>query len=622
MTPDRLGPYRIVSKLGRGGMGTVFLGVDDAANQSAAVKLLSAEMAQQADFRDRFKAEIEILRKLHHPNIVQIFGYGEQESHIFYAMEYVSGSSLETQLARGRAFQWREVAQFGIEIARALRHAHDRGIIHRDIKPGNLLLTEEGSLKLSDFGIARLFWKSRVTGVGSVLGTAEFMAAEQAEGRAVDQRSDLYSLGAVLYVLLARRPLYSARSFFEMLEKQRVEKPAPLHTLVSDVPAEFEQIIHRLLEKDPERRFATATVLQRRLEAMLESLNLPLEQPIDPGIDHVTVQPAAVNMPPGVDPPPIDPLAVTVDATHRAELPARGFPSELPSPLTAIPKHSLNPPLAAVSAADTPRLLEAAQGEVAASLVETPLERPDETATSSATAAGRFVAVRPGELDDEPDEPRQPPWISPQTWALVIGLLAIWLLAWYMLQPPSANTLYHRIQRQTADGAADTSSQAEDDIHQFLERYPDDERRAEVSDALERLELSRLERRLSLHGPKSPVERCYIDALNTARTDLDLGIARFQALVDLFESPEATFAPDWQCVQLAKRQIEALRKQAEAQHREQLVAVRTRLSHADEMAASDPQRAAAIRRAVIFLYQGKPWAKDLVEHARAALEKP
>ena len=169
-------------------------------------------------------------------------------------------------------FQWREVARFGLEMAQALRHAHDRGVIHRDIKPGNLLITESGTLKLSDFGIARMFWKSRLTGAGNILGTAEFMAPEQAEGRSddprgdlFDPRSDLYSLGAVLYVLLTRRRLFEAHSLMEMIAKQRTETPAPLRSLVPDVPKEFAEIIHRLLEKAPDRRIATAMVLQRPL---------------------------------------------------------------------------------------------------------------------------------------------------------------------------------------------------------------------------------------------------------------------------------------------------------------------------------------------------------------------
>ncbi len=507
MTPERLGPYRIVSKLGRGGMGMVFLGVDDATGETAAVKLLAGDMAFHSDFRERFRAEIETLRKLHHPNIVQIFGYGEQDDQIYYAMEYVSGSSLEAQLARGRAFDWREVARFGIEMTLALRHAHDRGVIHRDIKPGNLLLTEEGTLKLSDFGIARLFWKSRVTGAGNVIGTAEFMAAEQAEGRAVDQRSDLYSLGAVLYVLLARRPLYDAKSFFEMLEKQRLEKPAPLRSVAADVPVEFEQIIHRLLEKDPERRFATATVVQRRLESMLESLSLAPPA----ANDHVRVDPAPVGMPTGSELPPVNPLAVTVEATH--------FPTPIDPPSQA--DYPAAPP------ADRPEA-EPPRAAIAAEMPTDP--PPAESVPASATSPGRFVAVRPGELDQSHPERPETLWISPQTWALVIGLLAAGLIVWYMLQPLSANALYHRIEQQTADGSPDGVQQAEGEINQFLARFPGDARCAELNEDLARLEAWRMERDLgrqaggmNLKNALTPVERCYIDALNAARIDVRSG---------------------------------------------------------------------------------------------------
>ena len=598
MLPPRLGPYRIVRKIGRGGMGTVYLGVDDSSGQTAAVKLLAAEMAQQSDFRDRFKAEIETLRKLNHPNIVQIFGFGEDQEHIFYAMEFVAGSSLEEQLGRGRAFQWREVAQFGIEVARALRHAHDRGVIHRDIKPGNLLLTEEGVLKLSDFGIARLFGNVRLTGVGGVLGTAEFMAPEQAEGRAVDPRSDLYSLGGVLYVLLARRPLYNAKSFVEMLDKQRFEKPVALRQFAVDIPTELEQIIHRLLEKDPNRRFATAMVLERRLETMLETF---IVSPPDDAM-QVTVDPAPVDSPSEVDSPPINPYAPTIAAPQTSDhpaLPSAPLPVQASLPETSLATAGIPLPAAAkISSPELPR---------------TP---------------ARFVPVRPGELDEAPPERPAGNWISPQTWALVIGLLAVWLLAWYMLQPPSADGLYQRIQRQTKGESTEALQQAEDDIRAFLTRFPHDSRSEVLKDYVKRIEMSHLERRLellakgvNLQTPLSPVERNYLDALNTARDDLEAGIAKLQAMIDLSESPNEAFGPNWCCIQSAKRRLSEFRQQYEVQSQEQRILVRNRINLADELRKTDPQRANAIYHAVIVLYQNKTWAKDVVQHARAALEK-
>ena len=272
MQIQRLGPYEIRRQLGRGGMGTVYEAIHVETGEPAAVKLLSVILAHEADFRHRFQSEIETLRQLNHPNIVRLFGFGEEDEHLFYAMELVPGSSLEEELGRGRDFSWREVTRIGIDMARALRHAHDRGVIHRDIKPGNLLLTAEGHVKLSDFGIARFFGGSRHTVAGSLLGTAEYMSPEQAEGRPVGPRSDLYSLGGVLYVLLARRPLFRGNSLPEILHKQRFEQPAPLGELAKDVPTELEQIVTQLLEKDPDRRIPNAAVLLRRLETMQQSL--------------------------------------------------------------------------------------------------------------------------------------------------------------------------------------------------------------------------------------------------------------------------------------------------------------------------------------------------------------
>jgi hypothetical protein len=215
------------------------------------------------------------------------------------------------------------------------------------------------------------------------------------------------------------------------------------------------------------------------------------------------------------------------------------------------------------------------------------------------------------------------PWISPQTWALVIGLLAVGLLVWYMLQPLSADALYHRIERQTADGTPAGVEEAEKNINQFLTRFPDDVRCRPLSEDLERLETWRLEGQLEGRGMYSqhaltPVERCYKDALNASKVDIDQGLEKFQAMVDLFGPRKDISAAELRCIKLAKRRIEELGKQSDQQHKELLIAVNRSLDRADELAKGKPQEAAKIRDAVIKLYSGKAWADEEVKRARTA----
>jgi hypothetical protein len=309
--------------------------------------------------------------------------------------------------------------------------------------------------------------------------------------------------------------------------------------------------------------------------------------------DSVTVEPAPAEPPSGVD-LPIDPLAQTVAATHPPEF-----------VLPAAPQ------------ADQPGLPDSN------SVAENALE-PD----SATSATRRFVPVRPGELDQSLPERTAGSWISPQTWALVVGLLAVGLLAWYMLQPPTADALYRRIQRETAGSSDEAPPQTEEDIRQFLDRFADDPRSSEVKDYAERIEITRLEHRLERHSKGLqtqasllPVEQSYLDAMNTARSDPEAGIARLQAIIDLFESPTETSGPIGRCVALARQRLSELRKQFESQTQEQLATVEQRLDRADELRKTAPQRAAAIYRAVIELYGGKNWAKSVVSRARSALEK-
>lgn len=269
---EQLGPYRIERVLGRGGMGTVYAGIHQETGERAAVKVLSQALADDGNFADRFLAEIETLKQLKHPNIVELYGDGEQDGLLFYAMEYVDGQSLQQELQSGHLFDWTEVTKIAIHICNALKHGHDHGVIHRDLKPANLLRGSDGWLKLSDFGIAKSFRFTNLTADGSVVGTADYMAPEQAEGRPVNNRTDLYSLGTVMFTLLARRPPFAGGSIPQVLHKLRYEDAPSVRKFAPTVPLELEQIISQLLSKEGDERIPTALVLANRLKAMEHGL--------------------------------------------------------------------------------------------------------------------------------------------------------------------------------------------------------------------------------------------------------------------------------------------------------------------------------------------------------------
>jgi eukaryotic-like serine/threonine-protein kinase len=604
MEIERLGPYQIVGKLGRGGMGTVYEAVHRDTGEPAAVKLLSAALAEEEGFRVRFEAEIETLRKLNHPNIVRLFGFGEQEGHLFYAMELVDGNSLEEELRQGRRFEWRDVARIGIETCRALRHAHDRGVIHRDIKPGNLLLTADDRVKLSDFGIARLFGSTSLTGAGNVLGTAEYMAPEQAEGRPVDARADLYSLGALMYALLARRPVFRGKSLPEMLHQQRFEQPEPIRKHAADTPEEMERILGQLLEKDPARRIHSADILARRLEALVHALSLgPETMEADGSWFHSD----STNL-------PAAPAAAGAPEAKDAAAPS----DDLPATQALGTKAAAAP----VSGSPPPPLPETA--------------RPPETLKSS-SPLGHFVAVSEEELD-EPDEEEPRPVISWQTGALVAALVAVGLIWWWSLQPPTADSLYGRITARTADKAGDELTaalgDAEDDIRAFLNLYSGDHRAAELRKYQNEIELDRMQRafNLSLKKNLQPIEQAYVEAMNYVQLEPERGMAKLQAILDLYQQPdrESGLTDQERCLNLVRRRLDQLRAETKKrveggkEKEGQLQLLESRLEAADALRQTDPPRAEAMYRAVVELYRDKPWAVEAVRHAREALkaEKP
>jgi serine/threonine-protein kinase len=303
MIGARLGCWVLERELGRGGMGAVYLARREGGSpelpERAAVKVLAPQLHSDSGFLARFQREIEVLGKLSHPNIVRLLEAGEQDGRQFYAMEYVEGPSLEMLLAESSRLPWAEVLDLALQIASALKHAHAHGIIHRDLKPSNLLRGQPvppplpsplggegkgwgeigrfGIIKLTDFGIAWVFAGEHLTVTGAVVGTPEYLSPEQAAGKTPTKKSDLYSLGAVLYTLLAGRPPFTGE-VVDVLHKQRYGQYEQLSRLVPDLPPDFERVICDLLEKDPEKRPADAGVLQRNLNSLRRKYDRKAQQ--------------------------------------------------------------------------------------------------------------------------------------------------------------------------------------------------------------------------------------------------------------------------------------------------------------------------------------------------------
>jgi serine/threonine-protein kinase len=257
--PDTIvdGRYRVLSRLGAGGMAEVWSAEDSQLGRRVAIKLLASRFAADPDFRERFRREASSAAAMQHPNIVSIYDRGEWDGTSYIAMELVDGRTLKQLITeRGPAGPGAAI-DITIEILKALRYAHKRGIVHRDIKPQNVLLDHEGGVKVADFGIARA-GASEMTEEGAMMGTVQYVSPEQAQGLPVSPRSDLYSVGIVLYELLTGRVPFDGEAPVSIALKQVSEPPVPPSQLRPGVPAALEHVVLRALEKDPARRYQSA----------------------------------------------------------------------------------------------------------------------------------------------------------------------------------------------------------------------------------------------------------------------------------------------------------------------------------------------------------------------------
>src|SRR4051812_2207162 len=430
MQLTRLGPYEMEKPLGRGGMGSVYAATDSQTGQRVAIKALTPQLAMAEGFREKFESEIESLKTLKHDGIVRLYGYGEQDGVLFYSMELVEGISLEDELKAGRRFNWREVTNIAVQLSLALKHAHDHGIIHRDIKPANILLHGDEHVKLADFGIARLFGTTSLTTAGGVLGTADYMSPEQADGRPVTARCDQYSLGGVMYALLTGRPPFRAKNLPQMLQLQRFASPEPVRRYAPETPEQLERVVMQLLSKDPADRFPNTQVLARHLQAMAMALSRPASDDFALSGDHPDSDQAAED----------EIQSLAIDSTQAESLRAG---SENGREGKDIGVRSVTSPAsqnAATLAAEEVLAKQASSGAgsamapTAESVRKTALNRPS-----------RFTTIEEEEAIRRTQQQR--PWLvmAGQLIATIAIVGAIGGIAWHLSQPPSADKLYDSV---------------------------------------------------------------------------------------------------------------------------------------------------------------------------------
>ena len=268
---DKLHTFQILEDLGHGGMGGVYIGFDSRTKMLVAIKTLFSEFSRDEAYVRRFQREAEVYRKLSHPNIVAFVDAGFENGSYFIAMEHVKGQALDSIIKNAGALPFDSAVKIMGHLADAIAHAHEQGVIHRDLKPQNIMISEEGVVKLLDFGIAQTDDGLVKTVTGSILGTFFYSSPEQNQGKKIDERSDLYSLGLVFYEILTGKRALMGNTLLEVTAFQmRSAIPTP-STIVSEIPHNLDKIVMKLLEKNPNNRYETANELIKDIQAFKDN---------------------------------------------------------------------------------------------------------------------------------------------------------------------------------------------------------------------------------------------------------------------------------------------------------------------------------------------------------------
>ena len=271
------GRYLVDELVGIGGMANVYKATDVANGRTVAVKILRDEYVQNGELLRRFKNESKAVALLSHPNIVKVYDVNFSDRVNYIVMEYIDGVTLKDYMEHRGALDWKETLYFTVQILRALQHAHDNGIVHRDIKPQNIMLLKDGSIKVTDFGIARFARSGMHTMTDKAIGSVHYISPEQARGEATDNRADLYSVGVMMYEMLTGRLPFEAESAVGVAIKHIEEAPVPPSTWNLDIPAGLESIVLRAMQKDPADRYASAAEMLRDIDSFKKDPSISFE---------------------------------------------------------------------------------------------------------------------------------------------------------------------------------------------------------------------------------------------------------------------------------------------------------------------------------------------------------
>ena len=638
---EHLGPYRVGSAIGRGGMGSVYKATHEKTGEVVAVKVIAESVSDDMRFRRRFAVEVETLKKLRHPNIVSLIGQGEQGGRLFYSMEFVAGETLQDRLRREKRLSWQAVLDLGIDVCNALKHAHNFGVIHRDLKPANLMFGTDGVPKLLDFGIVKLFGSAEQTAAGAVLGTADYMAPEQASDGPISPRTDLYALGNVLYACLAGRPPFGGRSMTKIIESLKRDRPVSLDVIAPDVPEEIVQLINDLLEKAPDDRPPTALAVMNRMKAIrvgLERQKTTNDATKLTGIRKVD-SPAEES---------------SQDATHSDDV--TRVIKQTPQEQTLLSKelrknnaelshHDLTIEASAVdlSASD---VLAAGNNLADDDLALTGISVKSAVVSPISSHATKQTQVEPVESSTSThfttvDEERRTKSIKGHDelegestlWqylsiAAMVGVLvgAAGLFFW-ATRRPIADDLYAKI--LLAQDSDDTTT-ARATADQFKRLYPNDSRIDDLQVIAQELDSSRVMRRLRLASVREggddhleAHEQSFLEAMRDIDLDPEKSLRMLRHWLNVYDPSGrgAAFAPSSELtfmVRAARDQVRRLSAQPIQPGDARADALIARIRAAEKKL--DAKAFQGMMEGIVALYAEKPWASGLVELARERLK--